>query len=97
MRNRTSTTFPVIQSTRMHSTRSRVPASGAAGRGFRRIRRSWYSPPPMPSLEEAERRIRSRPGFIASLTPEQIAMITAYDGPEVFGNPNGPKRTFDVA
>ncbi|HLM69064.1 MAG TPA: hypothetical protein VK358_16105 [Longimicrobium sp.] len=51
----------------------------------------------MPSLEEAERRIRSRPGFIASLTPEQIAMITAYDGPEVFGNPNGPKRTFDVA
>ncbi|HST59806.1 MAG TPA: hypothetical protein VLK84_13975 [Longimicrobium sp.] len=62
--------------------------------GIRRIRRSWYSPPPIPSLEEAERRMRNHPGFFASLTPEQLAAIKAYDGPEVWGNRNGPKRTF---
>ncbi len=38
--------------------------------------------------------MRNHPGFIASLTPEQIAAVKAYDGPEVFGNRNGPKRTF---
>lgn len=48
----------------------------------------------LPSLEEAERRLRSEPGFIASLTPEQIAAMDAYDGPEVLGPRNGPRRKF---
>lgn len=50
----------------------------------------------LPTEEEAERILRSRPGFIASLTPEQLAAIEAWDGPDpdVLGDPNGPKRTF---
>jgi hypothetical protein len=48
----------------------------------------------LPTEEEAERILRSRPGFIASLTPEQIEAIMAYDGPEVLGSPNEPKRAF---
>lgn len=48
----------------------------------------------LPTEEEAERILRSRPGFIASLTPAQIEAIMAYDGPQVLGSPNGPKRTF---
>jgi hypothetical protein len=50
----------------------------------------------LPTEEEAERILRSRPGFIASLTPEQRAFIEAWDGPDpdVLGDPNGPKRTF---
>lgn len=48
----------------------------------------------LPPFEEAERRLRSRPGFIASLTPEQIEAIKAYDGPEALGPANGPRRKF---
>lgn len=46
---------------------------------------------PGPSFEEAERRLRTRPSFLASLTPEQIAASRAYDGPEVLGR--GPRRS----
>lgn len=48
----------------------------------------------LPTQEEAERILRNRPGFFARLTPEQIAAMDAYDGPEVLGDPNGPKRKF---
>lgn len=48
----------------------------------------------LPPFEEAERRLRSRPGFIASLAPEQIEAIKSYDGPQVLGPANGPKRKF---
>jgi hypothetical protein len=48
----------------------------------------------LPTEEEAERILRSRPGFFASLTPEQRAAMYAYDGPEVLGPANGPKREF---
>jgi hypothetical protein len=48
----------------------------------------------LPTEEEAERILRNRPGFFASLTPEQIEAIKAYDGPEVLGPANGPKRKF---
>jgi len=48
----------------------------------------------LPSLEEAERRLRSEPGFIASLTPEQIEAINGRDEFEVLGPRNGPKRKF---
>jgi hypothetical protein len=48
-----------------------------------------------PSVEEAERRMRRNPGFLASLTPEQLAMIREYKGPEVLGRRDGPRRSFD--
>jgi hypothetical protein len=48
----------------------------------------------LPTEEEAERILRNRPGFFASLTPEQRAAMYAYDGPEVLGPANGPKRKF---
>jgi hypothetical protein len=48
----------------------------------------------LPSIEEVEERTRNYRGFIASLTPEQIAAMDAYDGPEVLGPANGPKRKF---
>lgn len=94
MTYRASILSPSVPTALRQSTRTRVRSCDRAGWGIRRIRRSWYLPPPLPSLKEAERRMRSHPGFIASLTPEQRAMIDAYDGPEVWGNLNGPKRTF---
>jgi hypothetical protein len=48
----------------------------------------------LPTIEEVEERTRGYRGFIASLTPEQIAAMDAYDGPEVLGPANGPKRKF---
>lgn len=56
--------------------------------------RLWLRVMGLPTIEEAERRLRSRPGFIASLTPEQIAMMDATDEFDVLGDPNGPKRKF---
>jgi hypothetical protein len=89
MRNHASTVSPIAPNPR---TRARCLPGCHSGGGLRRIRRVWHSPPPLPSIEEAERRMRNRPGFIASLTPGQIAMIRAHDGPELWGNPNGPER-----
>lgn len=45
-----------------------------------------------PQCAEAERN-EPRPltGFFARLTPEQQATALAYDGPEDFGDPDGPK------
>jgi hypothetical protein len=43
------------------------------------------------TVEEAERRMRSRRSFLASLTPEQLAAIQEYDGPVICGR-GGPKR-----
>ena len=74
--------------------RTRRPFRKSAERGIRRIRRFWFSPPPLPSLAEAERRMRSRPSLITSLTPEQLAFVKAWDGPENSGDPNGPKRVY---
>lgn len=54
--------------------------------------RLWLRAMGLPTIEEAERRLRSRPGFIASLTPEQIEEIMSTDEFEVLGSPNGPKR-----
>lgn len=49
-----------------------------------------------PSLEqvreEARRRIRSRPGFFASLRPEQREALLNYDSPEVHGPPDSKFR-----
>jgi hypothetical protein len=50
----------------------------------------------LPTEEEAERILRDRPGFFASLTPEQRAAMNAWDGPDpgVLGPAHGPKREF---
>jgi|GEM_PF-2903037 len=37
--------------------------------------------------EEARNRMRSSPGFFASLTAEQLEMMRNYDGPENLGPP----------
>jgi hypothetical protein len=42
-------------------------------------------------VDEAERRIRSRPSLLTTLTPEQLTEIQAYEGPEIAGR-GGPKR-----
>jgi hypothetical protein len=39
------------------------------------------------TLQEGIRRMRSRPGFLDSLTTEQIESLRYYDGPEVLGPP----------
>jgi len=46
---------------------------------------------PAPSREEARRRIRSKPGFLASLSPEVKAALDEFDGPEVMGPPRGKR------
>lgn len=53
-------------------------------------KRSSYSP--VPSADDVERRVRSGTSFLASLTPEQLEMIKAYDGPEIMGRSDGPRR-----
>jgi hypothetical protein len=37
--------------------------------------------------EEARPRIRSKPGFFESLSPEARSAIAMYDGPEAMGPP----------
>jgi hypothetical protein len=66
----------------------------ATGRGVRRIRRAWFSPALVPSLEEAEGRMRSHAGFIASLTPEDSAFLRAYEGRELSGSQDVLRRAF---
>ena len=43
------------------------------------------------TVEEAERRMRSQPTLLATLTPEQLAAFDDYDGPVICGR-GGPKR-----
>ena len=71
--------------------RARRASFSHPGWGLRRIQPDWW---PLPTDEEVEERLRNYRGFFASLTPEQRAAMYAYDGPEVLGDPNGPKRTF---
>lgn len=84
----TSQTFPARLS------RSRTLCRALSGWRLRPIRRAWYVPPPLPTVEEAEERMRGHRGFFASLTPEQLAFVKAWDGPEISGDPNGPKRLY---
>ncbi|HEU0302826.1 MAG TPA: hypothetical protein VFR37_25415 [Longimicrobium sp.] len=71
--------------------RARRASFSHPGWGLRRVHPGWW---PLPSTEEVEERLRNYRGFVAHLTPEQIAAMDACDGPEVLGNPYGPKRTF---
>lgn len=71
-----------------------APASGRATRRtpwHERLMLRLYG---LPTDEQIEERMRDYKGFIARLTPEQIAAMDAYDGPEVLGPANGPRRTF---
>lgn len=61
-------------------TKPRLTAKRATGRA--------HVPEP-PSVEEAMARVNAKPGFFASLTPEQRVALASYDGPEVSGGP-GP-------
>lgn len=58
-------------------------------RGSRGVRRLNYD---MPSPEQARRRILSKPGFFATLSPEAWEYVRNYDGPEIMGPPDGPRR-----
>ncbi|HEX8697083.1 MAG TPA: hypothetical protein VF746_31985 [Longimicrobium sp.] len=66
----------------------RKKASGFIDRFARFARREA----PLPTQEEARRRIRSRPGFFASLSPEARAAVLEYDGPEAMGPPPDERR-----
>lgn len=46
--------------------------------------------------DEARERMRSKPGFFASLSPEQLEMIRSYDGPENFGPPLTKRERLDL-
>ena len=61
----------------------------APQRGYEAGSRRDPHPPP-PWLAEIEQRLRDRPGFFASLTAEQKALLASYDGPEVIGPPPPP-------
>lgn len=45
-----------------------------------------------PSREEIRRRMRSKPGLYASLSPEALAYLRDYDGPENLGPPLSRKE-----
>ena len=44
-----------------------------------------------PTREEVRRRIRSKPGFFSTLSPEARAAVLSYDAPGRLGPP-GPMR-----
>ena len=89
MSNRTASATLMMRSAPLQ--RARRVSFSHPGWGLRRISPDWW---PLPSMEEVEERLRNYRGFFASLTPEQIAAMDAYDGPEVLGDPNGPRRSF---
>jgi hypothetical protein len=92
MMNRAALIGPAIR-TSPH--RGRLPFRNAYGWGIRRIRRSWLTPPPLPSIGEVEARIRNRPSLLDSVTPEQIAIWKSLDEwGAICGDPNGPKRAY---
>jgi hypothetical protein len=42
-------------------------------------------------FDEAVRRMHAHPGMLERFSPQEIAAIMAYDGPEAIG-PAGPRR-----
>lgn len=55
--------------------------------------RDWLPAPanvddlPLPTVDEMRRRIRSKPGFLASLSPETRAALAELEEPAGFGLP----------
>jgi hypothetical protein len=89
MSNRTTSASAISRPAPLQ--RPRRASFSHPGWGLRRIQPDWW---PLPSMEEVEERMRNYRGFIARLTPEQIAAMDACDGPEVLGPANGPRRKF---
>jgi hypothetical protein len=68
---------------------TKVPANeSGASAAFSRIAERVAG---VPARDEARRRIRGKPGFFASLTPEARELIRNHDGPEVIG-PGAPRK-----
>jgi hypothetical protein len=88
--NRTSDSHASGRNDARRATAAAVARKRVPVRMRRRIERIT-----VPSLAEAERRMRKHAGFFASLTPEQLEMIKAYDGPEILGRSDGPRRKLD--
>ena len=74
----------------MHMPFDPVTAATESERALRARLAGWLVDD-APAREEARRRIRSKPGLIASLSPEALEYIRGYDGPENIGPP-GPQR-----
>jgi hypothetical protein len=79
-----------MQSLRMPMTES-APESGKPLGVFARLRRA-LAPSEEEWLEEARRRMRSKPGFISSLSPEVLEMLRQNDDIDIMGGP-APKRS----
>jgi hypothetical protein len=73
----------------MKTTTTIAPPAPPAARqaGFLARARDWLWDLDDLSLEEARRRMRSRPGFLAALSPEVLEELRSYDGPENLGPP----------
>lgn len=64
-----------------------VERKKASGLRSRLARFTGAEDVPAPSRREARRRIRSKPGFFESLTPEARSTIATSDGPRAMGPP----------
>ena len=66
---------------------------GGAAAGFGKVaKRRNTSAEVIPTVAQARQRIRNRTSFLASLTAPQWEAIRDYDGPEVLGGPDTPRR-----
>jgi hypothetical protein len=74
-----------------HTIEPPVERKKASGLRARFARFAGSEDVPAPSREEARRRIRSKPGFFESLSPEARSAIAMYDGPEAMGPPRQKK------
>lgn len=62
---------------------------------FARLR-EWIWDVEAPTREEARRRILSKPGFFESMSPETLAYLQSYDGPEHLGLPPTEEERRDL-
>jgi hypothetical protein len=62
-------------------------AQAARSTGWLARLRDWLWDLDDLSPEEARRRMRSKPGFLGSLSPEVLDELRRYDGPENLGPP----------
>jgi len=79
-----------MESLRMPTSDSVPEAAGPQG-VFARIRQA-VAPSEVEWREEVRRRIRSKPGFFSSLSPEVLQMVRDHRGPDFLGDP-APKRS----
>jgi hypothetical protein len=75
MKKTPHTIEPPVERKKASGARPRLARSAAAG------------DVPAPPRQEARRRIRSKPGYFESLSPEARSVIATNDGPEAMGPP----------